>query len=213
MINIKSIQELESELYLGDYGDCFCDYIDTNEYISDIITEIADNHVSIYYSDILKFVSENPDSLNEVVESGLYDPSYDYNFYSHAQTAEFMIIEQDLEEHSMDSLKLAAYNYCEHNLFMKMVPDEFVDVIADAAESVQTMDELIDEITNWIDNDEAQETAYRIRASKELKLEDCEDLCVLADMESEFEIAKGAGTDTAIESVINIAAEKLGVEV
>lgn len=52
MINIKSIQELEGELDIGDYGSYFCDYADTNEYISDIITEIADNHVSIYYSDI-----------------------------------------------------------------------------------------------------------------------------------------------------------------
>ena len=213
MINIKSIQELKSELYTGDYGDCFCDYAETNEYISDIITEIADNHVSIYYSDILKFVSENPDSLNEVIESGLYDPTCNYDFYSHAQAAEFMIIEQDLEEHSIDSLKLVAYNYCEHNLFLQMVPDELVGIIADAVESVQAMDELIDEITNWLENGEAQETAYRIRASKELKLEDCEDLCLLADMEDEFEIAKEAGTDSAIESVINIAAEKLGVEV
>ena len=32
-------------------------------------------------------------------------------------------------------------------------------------------------------------------------------------MEDEFEIAKEAGTDAAIESIINIAAEKLGVEV
>lgn len=204
MINIKSVQELKSELYLGDYGGYFCDYADTNEYISDIITEIADNNVSIYYSDILKFVSENPDSLNEVIESGLYDPTCNYDFYSHAQAAEFMIIEQELEEHSVDALKLVAYNYCEYNLFMIMVPDELADVI---------MDELVDEITNWLENDEAQEAAYRIRASKELKSEDCEDLCVLADMENEFEIANESGTQQALESVINIAAEKLGVEV
>lgn len=213
MINIKSVQELKSELYLGDYGGYFCDYADTNEYISDIITEIADNNVSIYYSDILKFVSENPDSLNEVIESGLYDPTCNYDFYSHAQAAEFMIIEQELEEHSVDALKLVAYNYCEYNLFMIMVPDELADVIAETAENAQTMDELVDEITNWLENDEAQEAAYRIRASKELKSEDCEDLCVLADMENEFEIANESGTQQALESVINIAAEKLGVEV
>ena len=213
MINIKSVQELKSELYLGDYGGYFCDYADTNEYISDIITEIADNNVSIYYSDILKFVSENPDSLNEVIESGLYDPTCNYDFYSHAQAAEFMIIEQELEEHSVDALKLVAYNYCEYNLFMIMVPDELADVITETAENAQTMDELVDEITNWLENDEAQEAAYRIRASKELKSEDCEDLCVLADMENEFEIANESGTQQALESVINIAAEKLGVEV
>ena len=213
MINIKSIQELEGELDIGDYGGYFCDYADTNEYISDIITEIADNHVSIYYSDILKFVSENPDSLNEVIESGLYDPTCNYDFYSHAQSAEFMIIEQELEEHSIDALKLVAYNYCEYNLFMQTVPDELVQVIDDAVENVQAMDELIDEITGWLENDEAQEAAYKIRASKKLNLEDCKDLCVLANMEDEFEIAKEAGTDAAIESIINIAAEKLGVEV
>lgn len=205
MINIKSVQELKSELYLGDYGGYFCDYADTNEYISDIITEIADNN--------LKFVSENPDSLNEVIESGLYDPTCNYDFYSHAQAAEFMIIEQELEEHSVDALKLVAYNYCEYNLFMIMVPDELADVITETAENAQTMDELVDEITNWLENDEAQEAAYRIRASKELKSEDCEDLCVLADMENEFEIANESGTQQALESVINIAAEKLGVEV
>lgn len=124
-----------------------------------------------------------------------------------------MIIEQELEEHSIDALKLVAYNYCEYNLFMQTVPDELVEVIDDAVENVQAMDELIDEITGWLENDEAQETAYRIRASKKLNLEDCECLCVIADMENEFEIAKEVGTDVAIENVINIAAEKLGVEV
>lgn len=55
----------------------------------------------------------------------------------------------------------------------------------------------------------AQEIAKELRESGEWILEACEELCMLADMAEEWEMADGEN----FESVIFAAAEKLGVDV
>lgn len=208
---MKSVIELKSDLNLGDYGDCIVDYAGTGMHWCDIAAEIADNHVSIYYSDILKFVSEHPDSLNEVIESGLYDPSDHYDFYAHAQAAEYMLIEQEIEENMFDELQLLGIDYCEHTLFMNFIPDKLMDEIRYAADEAESIDSIYDAINEWMDDEEnaAQKAAFQIRAAKSPAKEDYKDLCTLADMSFEWETAP----DDGIEKVALIAAEKLGVEI
>ena len=65
MKNLLKIEDLKKELYTGDFGDCFCDY--DNGYICDIITEIADNHVDIYNSDLLDWAKGNYSYIEESI--------------------------------------------------------------------------------------------------------------------------------------------------
>lgn len=67
MENIKiKIEDLKSDLYIGELGEYFSDY--SNGYICDIITEIADNQVPIYYSDIWEQAKDNIEEIEEALE-------------------------------------------------------------------------------------------------------------------------------------------------
>lgn len=47
------IEELKKDLYLGDYGEEITNY--SSGYVCDILTEIADNNVDIYYYDLFEW--------------------------------------------------------------------------------------------------------------------------------------------------------------
>ena len=51
------IEELKKDLYLGDYGEEIANY--SSGYICDILTEIADNNVDIYYYDLFEWAKNN----------------------------------------------------------------------------------------------------------------------------------------------------------
>lgn len=125
------IEALIDDLNLGAYADCVNDYRDSSAYICDMVAEIADNHVSLYYSDILRFISDNPDSLADVIEEGLYDPSHQYNLYAHAQAAQYMLIERDLYDHLIDGLVLAALDFIRYDLKREAIPGDLADLIRD----------------------------------------------------------------------------------
>ena len=152
---------LLDELDTGDHGDRLNDYRDSSAYICDAITEIADADTSIYYSDILDFIRENPDSLADVIAEGLYDPSHDYDLYKHAQAAEFMAIERDIYEHLADALMCAAVNFIRYDLNLEEIPAELAELLrewCDDADNNDRMNEIPDRIREWCE--ECNETAF-----------------------------------------------------
>ena len=126
---IKTLDLLDG-LDTGICGDCMNDYR-TSECICDIVSEIADNNVSIYYSDILDFIRENPEALADVVDEGLYEVTAGshYDLYEHAQAAEFMVNERDIYDHLHDSLMCAAINYIRYDLEREEIPEELADLL------------------------------------------------------------------------------------
>lgn len=154
----KNLEELRLDLDTGDYGEYLVDWIGFSEgkYISDVICEIADNNTSIYYSDIMKFISENPEALADVIDEGLYNPSNNYDLYEHGQAAEYMTIERDINNHISDSLMLFALEYIE-----KYFKDEISDgtdyyiddkLIERLENVISENPDKFDEITEVIDN-------------------------------------------------------------
>lgn len=151
----KNFEELRLDLDTGDYGEYFVDWIGYSggKYISDVICEIADNHTSIYNSDIMNFISKNPESLADVIIEGLYDPSNDYDVYKHGQAAEFMTIEQDINNHLSDSLMLFALEYLQE-YFKDEISDGFIDdeLLEQIEDVISENPDKFDEITEVIDN-------------------------------------------------------------
>jgi hypothetical protein len=137
-----TINDLHEDLNLGNYGEYLNDYRDSSAYICDAIMEIADNHTSLYYSDIMRFISDNPESLAEVIEEGLYDPSHDYDLYKHGQAAEFMLIERDLYEHLADALFLAALDFIRYDLERETIPGDLADLIREWCDEADNNDRL-----------------------------------------------------------------------
>lgn len=155
-----NIDDLKNDLNTGDYGDSLNDYRDSSTYICDAITEIADNHTSIYYSDILDFIRKNPESLADAVNEGLYDPMQDYDLYKHGQAAEYMVIEYDVYDHLADSLMLAALDFIKYDLKRETIPAELADLIrewCDDADNNDSMDEIPDRIREYFAEKEEEE--------------------------------------------------------
>ena len=149
--------DLLDELDTGDHGDRLNDYRDGDGYICDIIAEIADADTSIYYSDILDFIRENPETLAEVIRDGLYDPREDYDLFKHAQAAEYMTIERDIYDHLADSLMCAAVHFIRHDLQRETIPAELAELLrewCDDADNGDRMNEIPDRIREWFEDNE-----------------------------------------------------------
>lgn len=145
-----SVSDLTDDLNTGEHGDALTDYRDSSTYICDAIAEAADQRVSIYYSDILDFIRENPEALEDVVSQGLYDLTpKSYNLYSHAQAAEYMTIERDIYDHLADSLMMAALNFILYDLKRETIPGELADQLRDWCDDADT-DDRMSEISDRI---------------------------------------------------------------
>lgn len=130
MENLK-IEELKNDLYLGDLGEYFEDYNDG--YICDIISEIADNNVPIYYSEIWKMAEENQDYIEEALsEFGTPTDSRGIPDLTRIfQQGLYYKNEQEIYENLEDTLKFYMYNYIEENLNIKEITEEQNDDLLD----------------------------------------------------------------------------------
>lgn len=147
------IDDLKNNLDLGEYGERLNDYRNSSAYVCDAIMEIADNDTSIYYHQILEFISNNPDSLAEVIAEGLYDPSRNYDLYAHGQAAEFMTIERDIYNHLADALYLAALDFIKYDAGFSEIPDDLAELVrdwADNADNDDRMSDIPDKIKEWL---------------------------------------------------------------
>lgn len=154
------IEEKAAGLYNGEYGGRLNDYRDSDTYICDAISEIADSDTSIYYSDILNFISEHPDALADAVEEGLYqvDGSTEYDLYKHGQAAEYMLIERDIYNNLRDSLLLCAIDFIRYDLKLDEVSEElyeFIEELADNADNNDRMSDIPDSIREFIEENKA----------------------------------------------------------
>ena len=146
----------------GTYAEDIHDY-SGRTYICDAITEIADSRTSIYYSDILDFIRNNPEALAEVVEEGLYcvDSRHSYDLYKHAQAAEFMTIEREIYDNLEDAIKAYAANYIREQYHTETISADIWESIADDLDSIDnndTLDDITDIVDEHMQEDEDDET-------------------------------------------------------
>lgn len=156
------VLDLLDDLDTGDHGDRLNDYRDSTACICDAIQEIADGDTSIYYSDIMDFVREHPDALADVIAEGLYDPAHNYDFYKHAQAAEYMTIERDICDHLADSLMVAAVHFLRYDLDVVEIPAELAELLrewCDDADHNDRMYEIPDKIREYLDDFTEEVTA------------------------------------------------------
>lgn len=158
-INLSSLrEELLNTLngYAKDFAieceDNFADYVSSQEYICDMISQFADNNVDIYYNELLDFVKENPASLDEVIEEGLYDPSVGYRFWDHVTAAQYMVIEREINDNLSDIIRYLAISYLWRVSEKDMTKDE-VAGLEDYLDpyAMSTLDEIVEAVDNFIE--------------------------------------------------------------
>ena len=151
-VAMVAVDELESGLNLGDYGEYLNDYRDSSSYICDAITEIADNNTSIYHSDIMAFLSRNPEAVEDAIDELGWD-GCGGTLEKASQMGEFLTIERDLYDHMADAVMLAAVHFIRYDLKIEEIPEELADMIqewADEADSNDRMDDIPDKIREYL---------------------------------------------------------------
>lgn len=108
----KEIKDALEPDALTDIG-YICDYGET-EYISDVFSYWADNETSIYYSDIIKYISEHVEEVNDAIEEFGWD-GCGSDLYKAGQMAEYLEINNWLWSHDLDIYKVYALDYYRHN--------------------------------------------------------------------------------------------------
>ena len=150
------IEDLKKALDTGDYGDCLCDYSGGN-YISDAITEIADNHTSIYYTDIKEFIIENFEAVEDAINEFGWE-GCGGDLYKAGQMAEFLTIQNDIYDNIEDCLKLYALNYIEHDCDYSEISEELANIIDNITDSdfdkFCEIEELIDNYFTGLEDEE-----------------------------------------------------------
>lgn len=106
---IKSELEDDAPIDIG----CICDY-DDSAYVSDAFAEIADSNTSIYYSDIIKYISEHVEAVNDAIEEMGWE-GCGSDLYKAGQMAEYIGINSWLWSHDLDIYKVYALNYYRFN--------------------------------------------------------------------------------------------------
>ena len=154
MINVEA-------LLTGAYGDgeiakLLNDYRDSDKYICDAVVEIADGCVSIYYSDIIEFISANVEAVNDAIAEFGWD-GCGSDLYKAGQMAEFVQNEREIYEHLEDAMLLLAVEYLRRDVECEEIPEELADLIRDWAAEIDYNDrcnEMAVRIAEWLEDNE-----------------------------------------------------------
>lgn len=150
------IEDLRNELYLGDYGEDFINY--KEGYICDIITEIADNNVPIYNSEIWSQAVENSNYIEEALqEFGTpTDNNGQVDLIKIFQQGLYYKNEQDVYENLEEILKNWMYNYIEYDLKIKELTDQENENLLnyDFTDHNSTLEDLVEHIEESLKGEE-----------------------------------------------------------
>lgn len=120
-----------------------------DDYLCDLIATVANDSVSIYYSDLYDFARENPDALEEVVEEGLFIlDNKDYDYAKHISAAMYMFAEREMSEELPEIIKGIAlvrlddkypgidWNDDQIKPFLEDLSKEYIDTVNEIEERV-----------------------------------------------------------------------------
>lgn len=152
MLNVKGrIDNLKDILSDVIGSEEFCNY-SGDTYVSDAITEIADSNTSIYYSDIIKFISEHVDDVNDTIQEFGWD-GCGCDLYKAGQLAEMNMIENELNENLDAALALYAYDYLRHNGIDEVSEEfdnELMEFICDGIDTFWVLTDFVDKKTSEV---------------------------------------------------------------
>lgn len=145
---------------LDSFIDCLNDY--DNGYICDIISEIADSNTSIYYSDIIEFISNNVEEVNDVIEELGWN-GCGGDLYRAGQAAECRKNENEMYEELEQGLFNVALSYIEYTLEIEEISEEQLNDIEGLCSDTDNNDRLedflekVEEIVNGEEEEEEKE--------------------------------------------------------
>lgn len=138
-----------NELYnnLNSNGDCLTDY--NRGYICDVISEIADSQVDIYYSDLREWANGHFEGIANAISEFGWDGCGE-DLYKAVQMAQYMENEKEIYSELLESLENFALSYMEHDLKMQEISEENWEEIQNFLFEIDN-DDRLEEVTDFID--------------------------------------------------------------
>ena len=156
MINLEELKNEIREEMGTDAAYLAADYEGSSSYICDAIQDRADGETSIYYSDIIKFISENVEAVNDAIaEFGWEGCGSD--LYKAGQMAEFVKIENDYYAQEKNIIKYAAIMDLLYSRKMETISADTWEAIADELEGLDNgnrFDDITDIITRVLEEEQ-----------------------------------------------------------
>ena len=131
-----------------------CDY-NGGQYLCDILSEINDSNIDIYYSDLFEWAKDNFSYINEAKQE--FGTSEDIT--KEIQQGQYLQNQEEIYNNLDDMLSIYIYNILKENNIEELT-EEQNDIIYDLVESMKDNDKLYDNdeiISEIINNEEEQE--------------------------------------------------------
>lgn len=97
-----TIESLQDDLDLGDYGDQCSDY--GEDYITDRFHDVADENIDIYNYDLLQWLPDHYEWLEEADAQGLLEGT-NGDIFKMVRAAQYMCFTQDMYDHQEDIVR------------------------------------------------------------------------------------------------------------
>ena len=142
MLKIRNLyNKLESSI------DSLTDYDDG--YICDVISEIADSQVDIYWSDLTSWANGHFEEISETIDEFGWDGCGN-DLYKAVQMAQFRENENEMYSELSEGLENFALSYLEYDLKTEEITEERWEEIQDFLSGFDTNNKL-EEITDFLD--------------------------------------------------------------
>lgn len=168
-----TIESLQEDLDLGDYGDRCTEF--WNRYVNERFDDVADDLVDLSYHDLLKWLPDNYEWVEQAAENGRFYGS-ETDFFRMIQTAQRECFTQDMYVHQEDIVKYVTLEFLK-DAGVYAVSQELADALdtdvdyADANRFDAALDEAKEQVASVMaanlegalgDEDLAQEAAEEL---------------------------------------------------
>lgn len=149
---MKKIEELKNEVSKNfeSYEEYITEYYNHENDIDEIIRDIADNNVDIYTSDLMDWVKDNYNYVEDYIKEFGID-SNNFDFIGAVRGGQYLYIEQTLYNNKSDMLEYLAYYILQEKDIEEIDEDKATEISMIDFDRIDTIEELEDELNEIIE--------------------------------------------------------------
>ena len=143
----------EVEKNFESYEEYITEYYNYQNYIDDIIHDIANNNVDIYNYDLLEWAKSNYSYIEDYVKEFGID-SQNFDFIDIIRGGQYLYIEQTLYNNKELMLEYLAYYILDDKGITEIEEEKATEISMIDFDRIETIDELEEEIDNILEEEE-----------------------------------------------------------
>lgn len=149
---MKKIEESKNEVLKNfeSYEEYITEYYNHENDIDEIIRDIADNNVDIYTSDLMDWVKDNYNYVEDYIKEFGMDSS-NFDFIGAVRGGQYLYIEQTLYNNKSDMLEYLAYYILQEKDIEEIDEDKATEISMIDFDRIDTIEELEDELNEIIE--------------------------------------------------------------